>query len=162
MLVIDLAVERHLKPVVAVSGGQSFVEIDRLGCVFPCVGLHLCHITHEVVVAHAVLNAHVPMSSRVDGGVECQASVQIPVAIDILWSRDVSTRRGIVSHEVGYAVPRMPIVGIGHYRALMLGNVGVVIDIERVGELRFQSGISLSDIERVGIVGDIEQRKPTL
>ena len=51
----------------------------------------------------------------------------------------------------------MAIVGIHDDRTLISHNVVIVISIERVGELRFQARVTLSDVERVGIVSNVEQ-----
>ncbi len=39
----------------------------------------------------------------------------------------------------------------------MASYVVVVVDVERVGELRLQSWVSLCDVKRIGVVGDVEQ-----
>ena len=39
----------------------------------------------------------------------------------------------------------------------MLDSIGIIIGIQRVGELRLQAWITLRDIERIGVVGDIQQ-----
>ena len=40
----------------------------------------------------------------------------------------------------------MPVVGIYHHRPFMTVDVIVVIDIQAIGELRFQSRVTLRDI----------------
>ena len=48
----------------------------------------------------------------------------------------------------------MAVVQISHNTALMAYDIRIEIGIQRIGELRFQSRITLRDIQRVGVVGD--------
>ena len=97
------------------------------------------------------------MGSRIHRRVEGESTIGIPVAIDVLGPRNASTCIGIVANEVRNGIAGGAEVGIHHDGALALGDVVIVIDVEGVGELRFQTGISLRDVERVGVVGDVEQ-----
>ena len=51
----------------------------------------------------------------------------------------------------------MPVVAIEHDGALILLDIVLVIDIQRVGELRFKPRVTLSDVEGIRVVGDVEQ-----
>ena len=51
----------------------------------------------------------------------------------------------------------MAIVAIEHEGPLVLDDIVFVVDVQRIGELRLQAGVSLRDVERVGVVGDVEQ-----
>ena len=51
----------------------------------------------------------------------------------------------------------MAVVGIDHDGAFVARDVVVVVEVQRVGELGFQAWVTLRDIERVGVVGDVEQ-----
>ena len=63
----------------------------------------------------------------------------------------------VVAHEVRDAVARVAIVTIHRYRALILTDVVVVVHVQRVGELRLQTRVSLCDVKRIRVVGDVEQ-----
>ena len=41
--------------------------------------------------------------------------------------------------------------------ALVLAAVVLIVDVERVGELRLQSWITLCDVEWIGVVDDVKQ-----
>ena len=97
------------------------------------------------------------MGGAVDGGVEVEAAVGIPVAVDILWARLATTSRSIIAHQVRNAVTDMAVVTIEHYRALVFRDVVLVIHIERIGELRLQSRVTLGDVERVRVIPDGQQ-----
>ena len=51
----------------------------------------------------------------------------------------------------------MAIITIHRYRALILADVVVVVHVQRVGELRLQTRVSLCDVKRIRVVGDVEQ-----
>ena len=51
----------------------------------------------------------------------------------------------------------MTVVDIENDRPLVLLDVVVVIDIQRIGELGLQTRITLSDIEGIGVISDVEQ-----
>ena len=63
----------------------------------------------------------------------------------------------VVAYEVRDAVARVAIVTIHRYRALILTDVVVVVHVQRVGELRLQTRVSLSDVKGIRVVGDVEQ-----
>ena len=63
----------------------------------------------------------------------------------------------VVAHEVRDAVARVAIITIHRYRALILTDVVVVVHVQRVGELRLQARVSLSDVKGIRVVGDVEQ-----
>lgn len=63
----------------------------------------------------------------------------------------------VVAHEVRDAVARVAIITIHRYRALILTDVVVVVHVQRVGELRLQTRVSLCDVKRIRVVGDVEQ-----
>ena len=51
----------------------------------------------------------------------------------------------------------MTVVDIEDDRALVLLDIVVVVDIQRIGKLRLQTRITLRDIEGVGVVGNVKQ-----
>ena len=97
------------------------------------------------------------MGQRVDGCVEGDTAIDVPVAIDVLRPRDTSTRLWIIAHEVRDGIAGIAVVGIEYNGALVFLDVVIVVEIERVGKLRLQSRVTLSDVERVRVVGNVEQ-----
>lgn len=63
----------------------------------------------------------------------------------------------VVAHEVRDAVARVAIITIHRYRALILTDAVVVVHVQRVGELRLQTRVSLCDVKGIRVVGDVEQ-----
>ena len=51
----------------------------------------------------------------------------------------------------------MPEIEVGYDGALVAHDVVVVVGVQRVGERGLQSGVTLGDVEWVGVVGDVEQ-----
>ena len=84
VLVVDVAIDGHLQPVVAEAEVQTLVDVGGTGGVLLCIGLFLSHVAHVVVVAQACVGTDVPVGCRVEGGVEVEAAVSIPVAVDVL------------------------------------------------------------------------------
>ena len=117
----------------------------------------LGHVADEIIVPHAGIGADVPMGCRVDGRVEGKAAVDVPVAVDILRSRDAPARIGVIAHEVGDGVADVAVIGVEDDAALVAHDVIIIIGVQRVGELWLQTRVSLCDVERVGVVGDVKQ-----
>ena len=51
----------------------------------------------------------------------------------------------------------MSIVSVCHYRTFVAVDVVVVIDVEAIGELWFQSWVTLCDVKRIAVICNIEQ-----
>ena len=51
----------------------------------------------------------------------------------------------------------MAVVGIDNDTPLVANNIIVIVEIQRICELRFQSWVTLCDVKRIGVVGDLEQ-----
>ena len=97
------------------------------------------------------------MGGRVDGGTEVEATVGIPVAIDILWARLATTRLWVIVHHVRDGVADMAIVTIEYDGTLVSLDVVVVIDVQRIGELRLQATITRGDIKRIRVIANLQQ-----
>ena len=157
MLVVHIAVNRHLQPVVTETEVQALVQVRGARGVLLSVSLALCHIADIIIIAQARVGTHIPMSCAVEGGVERETTISVPVSVDILGTRSASTRLGVVSHKVGNGVADMTVVSVEDNAALVFADVVLIINIQRIGELRLQARVSLRDVERVGVVGDIQQ-----
>ena len=84
VLIVDVAVERHLEPVVAEAGIEALAQVGRAGGVFLGVAVGPGHVVDVVVVAQAGVGAHVPVGGAVQCGVEGESAVGVPVAVDVL------------------------------------------------------------------------------
>ena len=157
MLIVAPSVERHLEPAVTIAQVQPLGEIHRTRGVLLGISLMLRHIAHIMVIASSCVRSNIPMGCRVESCVERKTSVGIPVAIDVLGARNATTGLVVVAHEVRDAVARVAIITIHRYRALILTDVVVVVHVQRVGELRLQPRVSLCDVKRIRVVGDVEQ-----
>ena len=100
MLVVDISIERDFKPVVSIARRQSLVEVNSARVVFLCIGKLLCYVADEMIVSDARIGADIPVCCCVNGSIEGEASVDVPVAIDVLWSGDITSGIGIVSYKV--------------------------------------------------------------
>ena len=97
------------------------------------------------------------MSGRVDCRIKHQGTVHVPVSVNVLRARCPSAGLVIVGHPVTDTVARVAIIQKRHDGPLLAFYIVVVEKPEVVGERRFQSRITHGDIQRVAIVGDIEQ-----
>ena len=136
---------------------QPLREVHRTRSILLGISLMLRHIAHIMVIASSCVRSNIPMGCRVESCVERKTSVGIPVAIDVLGARNATTGLVVVAHEVRDAIARVAIITIHRYRALILADVVVVVHVQRVGELRLQPRVSLCDVERIRVVGDVEQ-----
>ena len=51
----------------------------------------------------------------------------------------------------------MPVVAVEHDRTFVFLDIVLVVDIQRVRELRLKSRVTLGDVERIRVVSDVEQ-----
>ena len=134
------------------------------------------YITHAVCVAGIDGTRDVPTVQRVETDGETHAEVRVPVAVDVLRSRDAATRRLIIGHDIADAVAGNLQSGIGVETpvALILGHlesqtVGddfglahhLKIGVEVAVEGGLQSRITHRDVQGVGIVVDFKQLRDT-
>ena len=157
VLVVETTIECYLEPIVTIAHGYTLVEIGGSCGVLGSIGLLLRHVTYKVVVTYTGIGTHIPMCCRIERGIKGQTCVNVPIAIDILGLSDATTGFWIIAHQIRDRVADVAVVGINHNTTFVSHNVVVVIGIERAGELRFQSRITLGDVKRVRIVGDVEQ-----
>ena len=114
----------------------------------------------------------IPSVESVEGYVECHATVGAPVAVDVLRSGDASTCRLVVSHHVADGVAgsietavgtETPVtLGLGHVESHAVGHKSrrpllLEVHVEVGCERGLQSWITHRDIQRVGVVINIEQ-----
>ena len=157
MLIVVAAVERYLKPIITEPSGQTLEEIKRTSSICRGIGLLLSHVAHVVVVADTHIGSHIPMSCRVKSGIKVKTTVGVPITIDVLRTRLTAASRGIVNHKVRDCVTDVAVVGVKNNGALVLLDVIIVIDIQRVGELWFQSWVTRCDVKRVRVIPDGKQ-----
>ena len=156
--VVERAVELHLKPTVAVAAGETVADGHVARGVLYGVGVATeRYVAHVVGVVEVGESVNVPESGRVERRVEHQRGVHVPVAVDVLRSRYASAGRLVVGHLVADAVSRVVEVDESHHRLLGLLEVAVVEQAEVLVERRFQARVTRGDVERVGVVVDVEQ-----
>ena len=157
MVVVECSVEVDLKPVVAIAHGDSLAHLCLLGGVL-LRGLPVeAQIAHCVGVGEGGEGVDVPYASAVDGCIEHEGASCVPVAVDVFGLCGSSTGLIVVGHHVADAVACHREVDEGHQGSLVLLYIVVVEESEVVGERWLQSRISLLDVERIAVVGDVEQ-----
>ena len=110
-----------------------------------------------MVVAHIGKTIHIEEGSRIEGGVEDHTCIAAPVAVDILRPCDTGTRslveRDLVADSIARGVQACPCGD----RALIALGIVVVEDTQVLSERGLQARVTLTDVQWVAIVGDIEQ-----
>ena len=96
----------------------------------------MSNITYKIVIACTGIGAYIPVGCRINGSVEGESAVHVPIAIDILGPRDATARLRIVAYKVRDGVAYMAIIGINYDGAFVACDVVVIVEIQRVGELR--------------------------
>ena len=156
--IVERTVEGNLKPVFSEAALQAFHDACGAGFVLArCLQAVVVEVAHHVVVVDHGEGVHVPHASRVDGGVEHQSQSGVPVAVDVFGPCNGSTRQFVVSHHAGNAIACIAIIGKGHDAALMVYEIGVVVQAQVVAERGFQSGVTLRNAQRIAVVGDVDQ-----
>ena len=97
------------------------------------------------------------MSSRVERCVEHQSSIEVPVSVDVLWFGSASAGSLVVSNLSCHGVSGGAEPDVRHHGLHGLLEVASESGVEVVGERRFQSRITLGDVERVAVVGDVHK-----
>ena len=110
-----------------------------------------------VGIAQVGERVDVEVGSRVDGGIEHKAEVAVPVAVDILRTRDSTTSLRIISGFVGHGVSCRREVHKSHHSTLMLLEVVVIKEVEVLREGRIQFRITFCDAQRVTVIPDRKQ-----
>ena len=158
VVVAARTVERHLIPVLAHAQLQTFRNAAGVGGVTLRRGIPLQrHIAHIVVVVVVGGRRDVPHSGRVDSLVIGDAGRGVPVAVDILRLCDTPARQRIVGHHIRYRVERGAPRGIGIDEPCMTLYEVVETQVETMGERGLQSWVTLRHIQRVRVVGDVQQ-----
>ena len=156
--IVQCAVEFYLQPVVAVAGGDTLTQRECTGLRLLRIGILVdTHKAHAVHVVHRREGVDIVIGGRVDGSIEHQHTEGTPVAVDILWSCDISTRLLIIRHLITNRVAGGLEVQVCHHATLVLLVVIIVEETDILCEGRFQSWVTLTDIQRVRIIGDIQQ-----
>ena len=130
------------------------------------------NIAYAMVVASVDGAADVPSVQRVESDVEAYAEAGIPVAVDVLWSRDASTRLLVIGDDIADGVagglPRAigveaPVaLGLGHLESVAVGDElrlahHLEVGAQVGGERRLQAWITYRDVQRISVVVDVEQ-----
>ena len=129
-------------------------------------------ITHAMVVASVDGAAHVPAVQRVKADIKRRTEVGTPVTVDILGFRDASTGGFVIGHDISDGVAGNLPAAIGgetpvglilrHGESHAVGDeflLSLHLEVERQVRVErgFQTGITGGDVQRVGVVVDLEQ-----
>ena len=107
-----------------------------------------------VQVGHRV---DVEVTSRVNSGVKDHTCPTAPVAIDVLWPRGTHTSHFVERHLVADGIARGVEAQPRRDGALIALCVVVVEEAEVLSERGLQTRVTLTDVHRVAVVGDVEQ-----
>ena len=110
-----------------------------------------------MIVAQIREGVHIVESCRVECGVEHEAHVGIPVAVNILRTGDGSTSRFHVCSLVRHGIAGRREVHERHDGALVIRKVVIIEEVQVLRERRLQSGVTTSDAQGVAVVDDVEQ-----
>ena len=103
------------------------------------------------------VSTHVEIFLLTQCNVRTQTSTRIPVTIDIHRSSGLHACILIVSGFTAHIVSHNTTICPRPQTALLFTIVGIEITIEIMGERRLQLCITLADIERIRIIGNIKQ-----
>ena len=99
--VVERTIERHLYPVLSPAALQTLHDArGACGVLLRAHSLAHVEVAHVVVVVEHGEGVDVPYGGRVDGGVEHEAQVGVPVAVDVLRSSGASACCCVVGDEV--------------------------------------------------------------
>ena len=98
----------------------------------------------------------IEVAGRVDGGVEHEAEVTVPVAVDV-DGLGKATAILQTCGLIGDGIARGVEVDERHDGALVLLEIVVVEQVEVLTERGLQSRVTLRDVQGVAVVGDVEQ-----
>ena len=110
-----------------------------------------------MVVANHGEGVDIEVGSTIEGGIEHQTDISVPVAIDILRTGGANTSAGVECHLVADGIARG---GESHpcgNGALMGLHVVIVEQAEILSERGLQTRVTFLDVQRVAVVGDVEQ-----
>ena len=118
---------------------------------------HVVVEAYRMTITASEVSTHVEIFLFTQCNVRTQSCIRIPVTIDIHWSSGLHTCILIVSGFAAHVVSHNTTIRPCPQTALLFTIVGIEITIEIMGERRFQLCITLADIERIRVVGNIKQ-----
>ena len=108
-------------------------------------------------IAQSREGVDVEVTCRVNRRIEHHHSEGIPVTVNILRSCDVTTSCRVIRHLTSDTVARCREIRIHHQTALVALPVVVVLEAHVLCERRLQAGVTLADVQRVRVVGNVQQ-----
>ena len=99
----------------------------------------------------------VEVGGRVDGGIEHEAEVAVPVAVDVLRTGNRTAGLGVEGGLIRHGITGRREVHEGHHGTLVLLEVIVVEEVEILRERGLQTRVTTRDAQRIAIVDDIKQ-----
>ena len=163
MQILQRTIQFKLQPVVTVAGCQALTDSGRAGGRLLRRGLIHgtlrigAHIADAVDIAQRGKGVDVEIAGRVDGGIEHKHTECIPVTVDVLRPRNTRTGLLVIGHHIRHRVVGCREIQVSHDAALVVLYVVIIEQTEVLRERRLQSWVTLTDIQRVGIVGDVQQ-----
>ena len=97
------------------------------------------------------------MSGRVERGVEHQSSIEVPVAVDVLRSGGLSACGLVVGNLSCHGVACGAEPDVRHYCLHCFLEIASERSVKVVSERRFQSRVTLGDVEWITVVGDVDK-----
>ena len=158
MGIVDRTIKRHFQPSISISQSQLFAERCCACGIFQRWRIIVrSKISNIVIILSACECAYVPISRWVNSKVVNHVSANVPIAVNVLRSCCSSTRSIVVNYHVAYTIACVAVIDICHERLLMLLNISIVKESKAVCERRLQSRITLSYVQRVTIIGNINK-----
>ena len=155
--IVEASVQTYFEPIVAIRSVQAFAEIEISCGVLPfhlCVGIR--QVTHIVGITY--------VGERIDGiflvrqgRIESNHAKSIPIAVNVFRCRGPPAGLRIIHTAVTDTVLGKIKSDMRHDTALFLGIICIIEHTHLVGKRGFQPRITLADVQRVGVVGHVEQ-----
>ena len=156
--VVHGSVECNLEPVLTETTLQALHNHRVLcGVLDRFIYVVLEQITYIVAMIEHRECVHVPYACAVDSRVEHKAQTGVPVTIDIFRGGNLTTGIFDILNHVRDGVPRVAIVSEQHDGTHVILHVCIEVHAEVVGKRRFQTRVTLCDVQRVAVVSDIKQ-----
>ena len=158
MSVVHRTVECYLEPILTVAGLQALHNHRVLsGILHRFFQIVVEQVTHAIGMVNHSERVHIPHTGAVDSRVEHEAQAGVPVTVDILRLGNPTTRLFNVLNRIRDGVSGIAIVTEQHDRTHVVLDECVIVQSQAIGERRLQARVTLGDVQRVAVVGDVKQ-----
>ena len=114
-------------------------------------------IAYAVIVTQVGERIDIEEGSRINSSVKHEAEVTVPVAIDVLWTRDGTTSLRDQRSLVADRVAGRREIHESHHGTLVVGKVVVIEEAEILRERRLQTWVTTCDTQWITVVNNIKQ-----